>query len=235
MTDHDRRDKPALNDPAPTMWQRLWQRIQGSTRRLWDQGTTATTPALPGPSQASAEPTWHAVDQPIALLPSLLDAAKLTQLAKRREILAWRDDFHVRMTRTAQDVHDRFIDAINHELEQVGLFGKIFSQHSSDALKVAYQREVHAALFSWLGQEERQLQNQLASWGLPAPTAPFFNKSQFDEAYSRLAYISFKPSNRELILQEVQSMFFGDAGITPSHCQQAQNLTMTWLEDSHTC
>jgi hypothetical protein len=150
-------------------------------------------------------------------------------------MLQWRDATHLAIAKQAEAMKSAFVAAVDAELEKVGLLGKVFGQPSSEVLKQAYQREIRSPLFTLLRQKEAELRDVLPTWHVQMPKDQIFNKNKFDDDHARLANIRFKSSNRQRILDEVNTLFDGDGGIVDTYCQRVRDLVRLWLAEGLSC
>jgi hypothetical protein len=151
---------------------------------------------------------------------SLVDLNNLSDLVFKREVLDWRDGFHANVGSILYKMHETFVQYINAELDNIGLFRKLISRSTSEVLQDSFVRIVRLPLIALVREEEAKLNSCAQKWGVFGKTDLTFDIRKLNSECASLQNISFKPRNKGLILAGSQVLILGHAGIAAYFCDQ---------------
>lgn len=211
----------AENPPVP---QGLWGKSVAFLRR-------DVKSFFHGGNEISSEPMEEAVAPDALALPieSLVDFNRLPDLAFRREVLDWRDDFQVAVTKTVARLHDAFNAQVEAELGATSLFRSVFARPSDEILHGSFVRIVRRPLIAALRQEEVRLDAIARKWGLLGRVDLALNLSRLNAECEILHDIGFKPAQRNLIGARIQALLLGPAGLAEDFRAQGMDLSKKLL------
>lgn len=178
-------------------------------------------------SETGREPGAPTVAAPVE---SLVDFKKLPDLAIRREVLDWRDNFHANVTLTVVRLQEIFIQQIFADLENTNLFRKLVARPSNEILQESFVRMVRLPLIAAIREEETKLNVTAAKLGSFGKADLSFDLSKLDSECASLHDVRFKPSNKELILSRVQTLLLGPAGLAEQLRDQGVHFSRKLLE-----
>ncbi|MBS7780082.1 hypothetical protein [Acidovorax sp. CCYZU-2555] len=161
---------------------------------------------------------------------SLVDFNKLPDLAFRREVLDWRDNFHANVTLTVARLEELFIEQMHAELGNTSLFRKVIARPSDEILQDSFVRLVRVPLIAVLRQEEAKLKASAQKWALLGKVDLAFDLRRLNAECATLHDLGFKTSKRNLILSRIQTLMLGSAGIAEHFRDQGQHLSGKLME-----
>jgi hypothetical protein len=160
---------------------------------------------------------------------SLVDIKKLQQMAFRRQVLDWRDTFHANTITTITRLHQEFIRQTMSDLDNTHLFRKVLARPSSEVLQDNFTFLVRRPLIFALRKEEMNFANCSQQWSLPKKVELCFDIRSLNAECASLDDVSFKPSNKELILLRIQTLMFGTDGMAENFCEQGVQFSRNLL------
>lgn len=198
--------------------------LNRDVRSFLPTSTQEEMPTLESPAASVAEP-----------IPPLVDPSNLFSLAFRREVLDWRDNFHVQVTLMVSALHEKFIHRIDAELNKVGFFRQLNTRSAREVLQGPFTQEVRVPLYSSLKLEEEnraaEADKTTAQWQFK-----FSFKMQWPESECDcLGDIKFKPTNRDAIILAIEAMMFGDSGVAAAYRDQATLIARKLIEEKQPC
>lgn len=161
---------------------------------------------------------------------SLVDFSKLADLAFKREVLDWRDNFHAAVTITASRLQDTFIEQVDAELAKTNLFRKVVARPSNEILQDHFSRIVCLPLIAALRKEEAELNATAEKWALGGKVDLAFEIVELDAVCASLDDLAFKPSKKNLILARIRTLILGPAGIAECLRDQGTSLSGKLME-----
>lgn len=161
---------------------------------------------------------------------SLVDFNKLPDLAFRREVLDWRDNFHADVTITVARLQDTFIQQIHAGLGNTNLFRQLFARASDEILHDSFVRIVRLPLIVALRKEEAKLNTIAQKWSLFSKVDLVFDIRRLNAECASLHDVGFKPSNQNLILARIQTLMLEPAGVAEHFRDQGLHLSRKLLE-----
>lgn len=164
------------------------------------------------------------------LVESLVDHNRLSEMAFRREVLDWRDNFHANVTTTISRLQDTFIEEMHAELGNMKLFRKLLSRPSDEVLQGSFIRLVRQPLIAALREEEVKLEACVQKWGSFGRADLAFDTRRLSAECISLHDVGFKPSNKSLISMRVQTLMLGPAGVAEHFRDQALHVSRKLLE-----
>lgn len=170
----------------------------------------------------SVAPAPAQVDVPIE---SLVDVSKLPDMAFKREVLDWRDNFHSNLMITLSKLHDSFAQQVQDELADTSLFRKLVSRKSDEVLQDSFIRLVRRPLITAIRKEDAKLNACAQKWGLFGKADLLFDISALSHECTSLHDIAFKPSNKDLILSSSQELILGPTGLAAVFRDQGLQLS----------
>lgn len=182
----------------------------------------------------------EAGSQPVPPIPaempveSLVDFNKLPDLAFRREVLDWRDNFHADITITAARLQDTFIQQMHTKLDSSNLFRKLVPRASDEVLQDSFVSIVRLPLIVALHKEESKLKICAEKRALFGKVDLVFDILRLNAECAILHEVGFKPSNRSLISSQIQTLMLGPAGIAEHFRDQGLHLFQTLLKAKET-
>jgi hypothetical protein len=179
-----------------------------------EQGTVSSAVACT-PVPASVE----------TAIESLVDSRKLRELVFRRDVLDWRDNFHVNLMLELSKLNDAFAHQVHAELADTSLFRKLVSRESDQVLQDSFTRLVRLPLINAVLHEEASLNRCAQKWGMAGKGDLSFDLGVLDAGCSCLHDIGFKPSNRAMILSRSQELILGPMGLAAVFCEQGLQLS----------
>lgn len=182
-------------------------------------------------NEAGCEPAVPASGIPVE---SLVDFNKLPDLAFRREVLDWRDNFHAAVTITVARLQDAFIQQMHAELGNTNLFRKMLARPSDEILQDSFVRIVRLPLITALRKEEAKLNAIAEKWALFGKVELVFDSRKLNAECASLHDVGFKPSNQTLILSRIQVLMLGPAGVAEHFRDQGLHLSRKLLEAKET-
>ena len=214
------------NVPAPEgMWTKTVAFLRRDLKSFFpaEEGMGGPTE----PKESWLEPVLASVDAPVA---SLVDFNKLPNLAFRREVLDWRDNFHAAVTLTVARLEDSFVQQMQADLDNVSLLRKVLARPSDEILQDSFVRIVRLPLIAVLRTEENKLNAIAQKWDHFAKVELVFDTCRLNTECASLHDIGFKFSKKDLILSRIQTLMLGPAGIAEHFRVQGMHLSRKLLE-----
>lgn len=180
---------------------------------------SATTSAEKGASAPTAPP-----------VESLVDVNKLPDIAFRREVLDWRDNFHANVTITLSRLHVIFVQHVCAEIGNTSLFRTLITRPTDEVLQDSFERIVRSPLIATLREEEVKLKVCAQKWGFFGNSDLTFDIGRLNAECLSLHDVGFKPSNKDLIVSRLQALILGPAGLAEHYRDQALHLARKILE-----
>lgn len=165
---------------------------------------------------------------------SLVDINKLQYMTFRRQVLDWRDTFHANMITTVTRLFDEFIQQTTSDLDNTHLFRKVLARPSSEVLQNNFTLLVRHPLITALRKEEMNFTACSRQWGLPKRVELRFDIRILNAECAGLNGLSFKPSNKELIVSRVQELLLGSGGVAENFCEQGHQFLRNVLDIKET-
>jgi hypothetical protein len=162
---------------------------------------------------------------------SLVDFNKLPNMAFRREILDWRDNFHADVTITISRLQESFVQQVRDELGDTSLFRKLITRPTDEVLQDIFIRIVRWPLVTILRKEEAKLNASAEKWDLIGKVNLVFDIRRLNAECAILHDLGFKPSNKNLILSRIQTLMLGPAGLAEHFRDQGLHLSRKLLEE----
>lgn len=179
------------------------------------------TPQIAAPSEPLIEP--------------LTDPHLLPLLAFQRKVLDWRDSAHADMTRTITTLYRAFIDHIDSRLEEVGLFSRLFADPADQVLLHDFILRIQRLINACLYRLEASLASLAAQEILPLKEPLSFRRAPLAAGYSCLIGLKFKPSERDKIVDRLQSWMLGPHGLAVGFRDQATHMADQLIQERHAC
>jgi hypothetical protein len=176
----------------------------------------------------SVAPAPAQVDVPIE---SLVDVRRLPDMAFKREVLDWRDNFHTNLMITLSRLHDSFAQQVQVELADTSLFRKLVSRKSDEVLQDSFIRLVRWPLITAIRKEDVKLNACTKKWGVFGKADLAFDISALSHECTSLHHIPFKPSNKDLILSSSQELILGPAGLAAYFRDQGVQLSRKLMDN----
>ena len=161
---------------------------------------------------------------------SLVDMSKLPEMAFRRDVIDWRDNFHVNLMNALSKLNDAFAHQVHAELADTSLFRKLVSRESDQVLQQSFTRLVRLPLINAVLNEEANLNFCAQKWGRGGNGDLTFDLSVLNAECASLHDIRFKPSNRDLILSRSKEIIMGPAGLATVFCDQGLQLSRKLMD-----
>ena len=219
---HPRPSNCAENAPAPQgPWRKAAAFLNRDVKSFFSRGDGA----LNGPADEAVAPT--ALEQPVE---SLVDVNRLPELAFRREVLDWRDDFQAAVTKTMARLEAAFIERVDAELGNISLLRSVFARPAEEVLQRSFDRIVRWPLIATLRQEEAKLDGIARKWALLGTVDRSFNLRRLNAECEILHGIGFKPAHRNLIASRIQALLLEPAGIADDFHHQGMDLSRNLLQ-----
>ncbi len=151
--------------------------------------------------------------------------SKLPEMAFRRDVIDWRDNFHVNLMNALSRSNDAFAQQVHAELADTSLFRKLVSRESDQVLQHSFTRLVRLPLINALLNEEANLNVCARKWGRGGKGDLTFDLSALNAECASLHDIGFKPSNRDLILSRSKEIIMGPVSLATVFCDQGLHLS----------
>jgi hypothetical protein len=166
----------------------------------------------------------------VVIIESLVDFNKLPNMAFRREVLDWRDNFHADVTITVAVLQNTFVQQVYTELGNTSLFRKMVTRPTDEVLHDHFVRFVRWPLIDVLRKEEAKLNASAEKWALFGKINLAFDIRRLNVECASLHDIAFKPSNKNLILSQIQTLMLGSAGLAEHFRDQGLHLSRKLVE-----
>lgn len=212
--------------PPAGRWHRTVAFLKRDLRTFFP-GDDAET--VPQPS-SEVEPSLAADILALPPVEPLVDSSKLPDLALRREVLDWRDDFHAEMTSAVAGLQDAFIQLIDAELARANLLRKVLPRAAHEVLQDGFVRIVRLPLIAALRQQEATLNAMAGRWALFGQVDLAFDVRTLEAECASLADLGFKHSNRALMLARVEALMLGTGSVAEQFREQGRELCRKLLE-----
>lgn len=182
---------------------------------------------LPEPGAGSEPP--HEEPQP--QVASEVDPHRIESLHFRREVLDWRDEFHFRVTETAERAAKAMEEQVGHELSNMSVLRlRLFPKPASEVLDAHIASCVRSPLSATTRALQDDLRQRVTAWLPRRQEAPsiwiFWPRLEWQ---TRLA-LDFTADNRERILQSLGDLILGEGGLAGVHRQWATHYASQILE-----
>ncbi len=161
---------------------------------------------------------------------SLVDVSKLPDMAFKRDVLDWRDNFHANLIVILSSLHDSFDQKVEVELADTSLFRKLVSRKSDKVLQDGFIRIVRLPLITAIRKEEAKLNACAQKWGVYGKTNLEFHTKPLSHECKSLHDIAFKPTNKDKILSVSKDMIFGPAGLAAAFHDQGLQLSKKLMD-----
>lgn len=171
------------------------------------------------------------MDMPIE---SLVDVSRLPDMEFKREVLDWRDNFHYNLMITLSSLHNSFAQYVQAELADTSLFRKLVSRKSDEVLQDSFIRLVRWPLITAIRKEDAKLNACAKKWGVFWNSDLVFDISALSHECASLQGITFKPSNKELILSCSQELILGPVGLAAVFRDQGLQLSKKLMDKKAT-
>ncbi len=178
-------------------------------------------------SEDSDAPAPTPMEDPIE---SLVDMSKLPDMAFRRDVLDWRDNFHANLMNALSKLNDAFAHQVHAELADTSLFRKLVSRESDQVLQQSFTRLVRLPLINAVLNEEANLNFCAQKWGRGGNGDLTFDLSVLNAECASLHDIGFKPSNRDLILSRSKEIIMGPVSLATVFCDQGLHLSRKLMD-----
>jgi hypothetical protein len=232
-----------MNDSQATCVPTTASESQQKSEKLWDKtvaflnrdirsflpGREAPVEALTLKGRVSADSI--AATAPDSTVESLVDFKKLPDMAFRRDVLDWRDNFHANITSTLVTLHDRFIRLVDNKLDNTNLFRKLITRPADEVLQDDFVLDIRMPLIMALRKEEEKLTACAQKWGLIGEIDFSFDTHRLRAECVSLNDIGFKQSNRSLIVSRMQNLMLGPLGIAENLCEQGLHMSRKLMEN----
>jgi hypothetical protein len=163
-------------------------------------------------------------------LPSEINFQKLDQLRFRRDILDWRDEFHVRIGALAEELFSQFSSYVENKVAEVGIFRRLFTKPAGEILQTPFDDLVRVELTKRVKEAEESLAQILSKW----PTTiwpPFsFTEQNLDSRLACLDEIGLKPTNQEEILDRMDNLISGEGGLVETYRSHATSIARKLIQ-----
>lgn len=161
---------------------------------------------------------------------SLVDMSKLPEMAFRRDVLDWRDNFHANLMNGLSKLNDAFAQQVHAELAATSLFRKLVSRQSDQVLQDSFTRLVRLPLINEVRNEEANLNACAQKWGRGGKSDLTFDISALNAECASLQDIGFKPSNKDQLLSRCQELILGPTGLSAVFRDQGLQLSRKLME-----
>lgn len=145
-------------------------------------------------------------------------------------MLDWRDCFHADTITTIKRLHEEFIKQTISDLDNTHLFRRVMARPSSEILQDNFTFLVRRPLIAALRKEEMNFTACSQQWGLPKKIELCFDIRSLNAECASLNDVSFKPSNKELIMSRVRELLFGSGGLAENFCDQGHQISRNVLD-----
>jgi hypothetical protein len=174
----------------------VWQRLVALFRFDF-RSAFGSLPSLPAPDSGLADE----VEQ--TSLPYELNVQRLDYIRYRRTILDWRDEFSVQMLTQGKDFFRQFSEHVENEVDDVGVFRKLFAKPAADVLEDDFFTLVRAPLVDRAKAAETELTKVIQC--LPPIELPALSLAvdEVDPLLSVLGDLRFRPSNQDELLAKL--------------------------------
>lgn len=231
-------DTPTELGPAPvpkttsksgSLWGSTVAFLKREIKSFFSRGDKDEEPADQGlvACEDSATPAQVRVDIPIE---SLVDLRKLPDMAFRREILDWRDNFHANLMITLSRLHVAFAQEVHAKLAATSFFRKLVTRKSSEVLQESFIRLVRLPLITAIRKEEAKLSVCAQKWGVFGKADLAFDIRALRYECASLHDIGFKPSNKNLILSRSEALILGPTGLVSVFRDQGVQLSRKLMD-----
>lgn len=185
---------------------------------------------FPGTTVApdSLSPSEHPIE-------SLVDLGKLPDMAFKREVLDWRDNFHVNVTKIITELQSAFIHQMDSELGDISVFRKLITRPANEVLQDSFVRIVRMPLITALRKEEANLNACAQKWALFGRADLAIDMRMMNSECASLHDIGFKPVNRSLMELRIQSLLSGPEGLAKHFRDQGLQLSKELMEAKESC
>ncbi|CAN7327547.1 hypothetical protein LJR066_001673 [Acidovorax sp. LjRoot66] len=184
------------------------------------------------PDTAAAPDALGQSEHPIE---SLVDFGKLPDMAFRREVLDWRDNFHANVTNIITELQQAFFYQVDAELRDTSVFRKLITRPANEVLQDSFVRIVRMPLITALRKEEANLNACARKWALFGKADLAIHMRMLNSECASLYGIGFKPGNRSLIEARVQTLLLGPEGFAMHFCDQGSQLSRKLMEVKESC
>jgi hypothetical protein len=166
---------------------------------------------------------------------SLVDFGKLPDMAFRREVLDWRDNFHANVTNIITELQKAFVHQMDSELGDTSVFRKLITRPANEVLQDSFVRIVRMPLITALRKEEANLSACAQKWALFGKADLAIDIRMLNSECASLHDIGFKPSNRSLIESRIQALLLGPEGLAKHFRDQGLHLSRKLMEAKESC
>lgn len=223
----DSQRSPENLQPTDSLWRKTVAFLNRDIKSFLPDGERDGNSIEVGDAElASVAPTAAEVT-----VQSLVDFNKLPNMAFRREILDWRDNFHADVTITISRLQGNFNQHVRDELGNTSLFRKLITRSTDEVLQDIFIRIVRLPLVTLLRKEEAKLKASAEKWDLIGKVNLVFDLRRLNAECASLHDLGFKPSNKDLILSRIQTLMLGSAGLAQHFCDQGLHLSRKLLEE----
>lgn len=184
------------------------------------------------PDTAAAPDALGQSERPIE---SLVDFGKLPDMAFRREVLDWRDNFHANVTNIITELKKAFVHQMDKELADTSVFRKLITRPSNEVLQDSFVLIVRMPLIAALRKEEANLNACAQKWGLFGKADLAIHIRMLNSECASLHGIGFKLGNRSLIESRLQTLLLGPEGLAKHFCDQGLQLSRKLMETKESC
>lgn len=226
MNEHTSQKVPSLGKDNPIKKDRLWDKFFGFFNPSVGEGSSTQT------TEANAIAVREVVIESLIngqIDNALVDIHKLQYMSFKRQVLDWRDTFHADTITTIKRLHEEFIQQTISDLDNTHLFRKVIARPSSEILQDNFTLLVRRPLIAALRKEEMNFSATSRQWGLPKNVELCFDIRSLNAECASLNDVSFKPSNKELILLRIQALMFGADGVAENFCEQGVQFSRNLL------
>lgn len=163
---------------------------------------------------------------------TLLDPRKVDAIRYRRQILDWRDDFHLILCKSEIELASSFAKFIDGELNDVSLFRRVMTKPASVMLKPSFDGRVRFKLANEAKLAAARLSEVLSKWEMTSQLPRRVLRDFSDPNLTCIASTGFKPSNKDKILLEINSQVIRK--IVSTYQNQAATIALELIERGHT-
>ena len=158
-------------------------------------------------------------------LPSEINFQKLDHLRFRRDVLDWRDEFHVQIGALAEELFSQFSSYVENQVAEVGIFRRLFTKPAGEILQTPFDDLVRVNLMKKVKEVEECLSHILSKW--PATTWPpfSFTEQNLDSRLACLDELGLKPTNQEEILDRIDNLIAGEGGLVEAYRNNATSIS----------
>lgn len=218
--------KSPENSPAPHgSWSKAAAFLNRDVKSFFSWGNAVAN------EPADEAPAAPALALPVA---SLVDFNKLPDLAFRREILDWRDDYQAAVTQTVARLQHAFLEQVEAELGNTSLLRIVFARPAHEVLQKSFARIVRRPLIAVLRKHEAQLDVIARKWALFGKVELAFDLRRLNAECQVLHDVGFKPAQKNLISSRIQSLLLEPAGIAEDFRDQGLGIFKKLLEAKKT-